>query len=59
MFCRFISSDKTRHPTHKTMEKARLETFNAGKGWIHDKVKGHGANSIMVRREPSGITFRI
>ncbi|KIM44445.1 hypothetical protein M413DRAFT_442427 [Hebeloma cylindrosporum] len=42
---RFISADKTRLPAHKSMERARLETFSAGKGWIHDKAKGHGANS--------------
>lgn len=31
------------------MEKARLETFSAGKGWIHDQTKSHGASSIIVR----------
>lgn len=47
---RFVSADKTRVPTHKSMERARLETFGAGKGWMHDKAKGHGANSKTVRR---------
>ncbi len=32
------------------MEKARLETFSAGKGWIHDQAKAHGANSAVVGR---------
>jgi hypothetical protein len=34
------------------MERMRLETFSAGKGWIHDKAKGHGANSKSVCRNP-------
>ncbi|KAJ2930028.1 hypothetical protein H1R20_g7060, partial [Candolleomyces eurysporus] len=42
---RFVFSDKSRLPTGKAMEKARLDTFNAGDGWIHDGVRGHGANS--------------
>lgn len=45
---RFVSSDKTRVPTHKSMESARLGTFKAGDGWVHDKVKNHGASSKMV-----------
>jgi len=32
------------------MEKARFDTFNVGKGWIHDQVKNHGANSKMMAR---------
>lgn len=35
-------------PTSKVMEKARLQTFTAGDGWIHDTVRGHGANSKKV-----------
>ncbi|KAF9026301.1 inhibitor of apoptosis repeat-containing protein, partial [Hymenopellis radicata] len=31
---RFSSTDKTRHPTSKAMEKARLDTF--GKWWKYD-----------------------
>ena len=45
---RFISSDKARLPSHKFMEKARLETFSAGKGWIHDRTPDHVASSINV-----------
>lgn len=45
---RFVFTDKTRLPTHKSMEKARLDTFVVGKGWIHDQVKNHAANSKMV-----------
>jgi hypothetical protein len=48
MVNRFISSDKTRVPTHKSMENARLGTFKAGDGWVHDKVKNHGASSKVV-----------
>jgi hypothetical protein len=33
------------------MEKARLETFTVHKKWAHDKTKGHGASSKMVRSE--------
>ncbi|KAF9478254.1 hypothetical protein BDN70DRAFT_880217 [Pholiota conissans] len=47
---RFTTADKTRYPTHKTMEKARLDTYSAGKGWIHDNTKGHGANSSAMAR---------
>ncbi|KAF8902363.1 hypothetical protein CPB84DRAFT_1846308 [Gymnopilus junonius] len=52
---RFVSSDKTRLPSHKSMEKARLETFSAGKGWIHDKTRDHGASSVMMAR--AGFVF--
>lgn len=46
---RFVFTDKMRVPTHKLMEKARLDTFDVGNGWIHDQVKNHSANSKMVR----------
>lgn len=46
---RFVFPDKSRMPTSKAMEKARLETFAVGDGWIHDKVRGHGASSKKVR----------
>ncbi|KAJ3514152.1 hypothetical protein NLJ89_g2534 [Agrocybe chaxingu] len=52
---RYVFHDKTRHPTHKSMEKARLETFAAGKGWVHDKTKNHGASSKMMAR--AGFVF--
>ncbi|KAJ2915927.1 hypothetical protein MD484_g4463, partial [Candolleomyces efflorescens] len=42
---RFVFSDKSRLPASKGMEQARLETFTAGDGWIHDGTRGHGANS--------------
>jgi hypothetical protein len=35
-----------RLPTAKAMEKARADTFKGQ--WIHDKVKGHTANSKKV-----------
>ncbi|PPQ90049.1 hypothetical protein CVT25_006289 [Psilocybe cyanescens] len=47
---RFISTDKIRLPTHKAMEKARHDTYFVGKGWIHDKIANHGANSTMMAR---------
>ncbi|KDR80791.1 hypothetical protein GALMADRAFT_222390 [Galerina marginata CBS 339.88] len=47
---RFVSSDKARIPAHKAMETARLETYSAGKGWIHDKTTNHGASSKMMAR---------
>jgi len=49
----FISQDKNRLPTSKAMEKMRLETFSLGGGWIHDKVKNHGASSKIVSTEYS------
>ncbi|KAF8159399.1 hypothetical protein B0H34DRAFT_782167 [Crassisporium funariophilum] len=52
---RFTFPVKTRAPTHKLMEKARYETYNVGKGWIHDKEKNHGANSKMMAR--AGFVF--
>lgn len=45
---RFIFTDKARLPTSKQMERVRLETFAVGDGWIHDKVKNHGAASQKV-----------
>ncbi|KAJ7777411.1 inhibitor of apoptosis repeat-containing protein [Mycena metata] len=41
---RFVFPDKSRLPTAKAMEKARLETFTAH-GWKHDKNKKHMATS--------------
>jgi hypothetical protein len=46
---RFVFPDKSRMPTTKAMEKARLETFLVGRGWVHDQVKGHGASSKKVK----------
>ncbi|TFK90325.1 hypothetical protein K466DRAFT_517314 [Polyporus arcularius HHB13444] len=43
------SSDPTRHPTSKAVEKARLETFSKV-SWPHDAVKGHGANSKALAK---------
>ncbi|KAI0659222.1 hypothetical protein C8Q70DRAFT_915546 [Cubamyces menziesii] len=42
-------SDPARHPTSKTMEKARLDTF-AKAEWPHDGAKGHGANSRALAK---------
>ncbi|KAJ7230663.1 inhibitor of apoptosis repeat-containing protein [Mycena pura] len=39
---RFVFPDKSRLPTSKAMEKARLQTFT---GWKHDKNKKHMATS--------------
>jgi len=39
------------------MEKARLETFKVGKGWIHDKNKNHHANSKSVGIMSSSVIF--
>ncbi|KAF6761781.1 hypothetical protein DFP72DRAFT_1002723 [Ephemerocybe angulata] len=47
---RFVFPDKSRLPTSKAMEKARLETFTVGDGWIHDSVRGHGASSKKLAR---------
>ncbi|KAF9075885.1 hypothetical protein BDP27DRAFT_1314669 [Rhodocollybia butyracea] len=38
----FVFTDKNRLPTSKPMEKARLDTFLFGDGWIHDQTKNHG-----------------
>ncbi|KAG6816276.1 hypothetical protein H0H87_007313 [Tephrocybe sp. NHM501043] len=46
----FTFSDKARLPTSKAMEKARLETFFVGDGWVHDQVKRHGADSRKMAR---------
>ena len=45
---RFVFSDKTRLPTSKVMEKARMETFGVAGRWMHDQTKGHGASSKKV-----------
>jgi hypothetical protein len=45
---RFVFPDKSRLPTSKAMEKARLETFTAH-GWKHDKNKKHLASSKKVQ----------
>ncbi|KAI0826540.1 hypothetical protein BC628DRAFT_1419049 [Trametes gibbosa] len=45
----YDSSDSTRHPTSKSMEKARLDTF-AKVEWPHDSEKGHGANSKALAK---------
>ncbi|KAI0360603.1 hypothetical protein OH77DRAFT_1470713 [Trametes cingulata] len=42
-------SDPTRHPTSKSMEKARLDTFLRTQ-WPHDSVKGHGASSKALAK---------
>ncbi|KAK6978130.1 hypothetical protein R3P38DRAFT_2580334 [Favolaschia claudopus] len=41
---KFVFPDKSRLPTSKAMEKARLETFTMF-GWKHDKNKKHLASS--------------
>ncbi|KAF8075170.1 hypothetical protein FPV67DRAFT_618878 [Lyophyllum atratum] len=46
----FIFPDKSRLPASKLMERARLETFSAGDGWLHDQVKNHSANSRKMAR---------
>jgi hypothetical protein len=45
---RFFFTDKTRLPMSKQMERVRLETFNAGDGWMHDRDKNHGVTSQKV-----------
>ncbi len=55
---RFMFPDKTRLPNHKSMEKARLETFTIGKGWVHDNTKNHGASSKSVRLLKSSFLCR-
>ena len=45
---RFVFTDKNRLPTSKAMEKARLDTFLFGDGWIHDRSRNHGASSKKV-----------
>ncbi|KAG6909366.1 hypothetical protein DXG01_000805 [Tephrocybe rancida] len=52
---RFTFTDKSRVPTSKFMERARLDTYSAGDGWIHDEVKNHGANSRKMAR--AGFVF--
>ena len=44
---RFVFT-KTRLPSGKAMEKARLGTFTRNGWWPHDAVKNHGANSKKV-----------
>ncbi|KAH0583061.1 hypothetical protein H2248_010949 [Termitomyces sp. 'cryptogamus'] len=51
----FTFTDKSRVPASKAMERARLATFSAGDGWIHDQVKNHGANSRKMAR--AGFVF--
>lgn len=46
---RFTFSNKNRLPASKVMEKARLQTYSVGDGWVHDQTKNHGANSKKVR----------
>ncbi|KAF8887324.1 hypothetical protein BD779DRAFT_1672781 [Infundibulicybe gibba] len=46
----FIFPDDARLPSSKAMEKARLETFTAGEGWIHDKTRNHSASSKKMAR---------
>jgi hypothetical protein len=45
---RYVSTNKTRLPAGKAMEKARLGTFTTNGWWPHDAVKNHGANSKKV-----------
>ncbi|KAG6841122.1 hypothetical protein C0991_001691 [Blastosporella zonata] len=52
---RFKFTDKSRVPTSKVMERARLETFSVGDGWIHDQIKNHGSNSRKMAR--AGFVF--
>ncbi|KAJ4489053.1 hypothetical protein C8R41DRAFT_395401 [Lentinula lateritia] len=47
---RFVFTDKNRLPTSKSMEKARLETFLFGDGWIHDQERNHGASSKKMAK---------
>ncbi|KAK2459964.1 hypothetical protein APHAL10511_007970 [Amanita phalloides] len=42
---RFTFPDKKRLPGSERMEKARLNTFCVGDGWMHDQTKNHGAKS--------------
>ncbi|PVF95879.1 hypothetical protein CPB86DRAFT_787558 [Serendipita vermifera] len=44
----FIFTVAARLPTAKAMEKARADTFKGH--WIHDKVKGHTANSKKMAK---------
>ncbi|KZT68955.1 BIR-domain-containing protein [Daedalea quercina L-15889] len=43
-------ADASRVPSSKIMEKARLETFTTKKGWPHDAVRNHGANSRQMAK---------
>jgi hypothetical protein len=45
MFSRFVTTDPSRLPSGKVLEKFRLDTFSS---WPHDASKGHGANSKQV-----------
>ncbi|KNZ75189.1 Protein bir1 [Termitomyces sp. J132] len=54
-WAKFTFTDKSRVPASKAMERARLATFSAGDGWIHDQVKNHGANSRKMAR--AGFVF--
>ncbi|KAJ4474882.1 hypothetical protein J3R30DRAFT_3294865 [Lentinula aciculospora] len=47
---RFVFTDKNRLPTSKAMEKARLDTFLFGDGWIHDEERNHGASSKKMAK---------
>ncbi|TFY69846.1 hypothetical protein EVJ58_g196 [Rhodofomes roseus] len=52
----YVTSNASRMPTSKVMEKARLETFTAlNNGWPHDATKGHGANSKKMAK--AGFVF--
>ncbi|KAF4576991.1 hypothetical protein EYR36_004975 [Pleurotus pulmonarius] len=44
----FVFGDKSRIPTSKAMEKARLATFTSGDWWPHDATDGHGAASTSM-----------
>ncbi|THU88746.1 inhibitor of apoptosis repeat-containing protein [Dendrothele bispora CBS 962.96] len=47
---KFVFTDKSRLPTSKTMEKARLETFTFQDVWTHDSVRNHAASSKNMAR---------
>ncbi|KAF7422762.1 hypothetical protein PC9H_010921 [Pleurotus ostreatus] len=45
---KFVFGDKSRIPSSKAMEKARLATFTSGDWWPHDATDGHGAASTSM-----------
>ncbi|KAF5362388.1 hypothetical protein D9756_002189 [Leucocoprinus leucothites] len=52
---RYAFTDKNRLPASKLLEKARQQIYTVGDGWIHDQVRGHGANSKRMAK--AGFVF--
>ncbi|KAH7921561.1 inhibitor of apoptosis repeat-containing protein [Leucogyrophana mollusca] len=51
----YVFPNKTRLPSSKAMEKARLGTFEGSDWWPHDSVSGHGASSKKMAQ--AGFVF--